>query len=62
MLSAENAQQSSQTSAGLIEKVVDTFVPSYKEMPKVEQEKLVFSLQDVVRKAAHFTIYAALGF
>lgn len=62
ILSAENAQQSSQTSAGLIEKVVDTFVPSYKEMPKLEQEKLVFSLQDVVRKAAHFAIYAALGF
>lgn len=62
MLSAETAEQSSQTSAGLIEKAVDTFVSSYKEMPVEEKEQLVSSLQDIVRKAAHFTIFAALGF
>ena len=62
MLSAENAKQSSQTSAGVIEKIVDTFVSSYKEMPVEEKKSLVSSLQDVVRKAAHFAVYAVLGF
>ena len=36
MLSAENAQQSADTSAGVIEKVAETFVPSYKKMQVYE--------------------------
>lgn len=62
ILSAQSAEQSSNTSAGLIEKVVDTFVPSYKEMPVEEKKQFVSSLQDIVRKAAHFTEFGALGF
>lgn len=61
MLSAENAVQSSQTSSGLIEKIADTFVSSYKEMPVEEKKQFVSSLQDVVRKAAHFAVFAVLG-
>lgn len=60
-LSAETAVQSSQTSAGLIEKIVDTFVPSYNELPVEQKKTLISSLQDVVRKAAHLTIFGALG-
>ncbi len=60
-LSAETAVQSSQTSSGLIEKIADTFVPSFKEMPAIEKKAIVSSLQDIVRKAAHFTVFGALG-
>ena len=62
MLSAESAVQSSQTSSGLIVKIVDTFVPSYKEMSIVEKQTFVASLQGIVRKLAHLTIFGALGF
>lgn len=60
-LSAESAAQSSQTSERLIEKIADTFVDSYKEMPIDEKEQFVSSLQDIVRKAAHFTVFGVLG-
>lgn len=61
MLSAENAQQSADTSAGVIEKVAETFAPSYKKMQVYEKQQFVSSLQDAVRKAAHFSVFAALG-
>ncbi len=60
-LSAESAEVSSQTSAGIIETVVETFVPSYKEMTEVVKKEYISSLQDVVRTLAHFCIFGALG-
>ncbi len=60
-LSAESAEVSSQTSAGLIETVVETFVPSYNEMNEVVKKEYISSLQDVVRTLAHFCIFGALG-
>ncbi len=61
LLSNENAEQSSKTSSGLIEKIADTFVPSYKTMTVVEKNEFVSSLQDIVRKLAHISIFGALG-
>jgi VanZ family protein len=60
-LSAESAEVSSQTSAGLIEKVAETFVPSYKTLPETEKKEYISSLQGVVRTLAHFSIFASLG-
>ena len=60
-LSEESAEVSSKTSAGLIEKVAETFVPSYKELSEVAKKEYVSSLQGIVRKLAHFSIFAALG-
>ena len=61
ILSAENAAQSSQTSSGLIEKVVETFVPQYNEMSVADKKSFISSLEDIVRNAAHFSIFGALG-
>jgi VanZ family protein len=60
-LSAESAEVSSQTSAGLIEKVAETFVPSYQTLPETEKKEYIASLQGVVRTLAHFSIFASLG-
>lgn len=60
-LSCESAETSSQTSAGLIETVVETFVPSYKEMPEEVKTDYISSLQETIRTLAHFTIFGALG-
>ena len=60
-LSSETAEVSSQTSAGLIETVVETFVPSYNEMTETAKKEYVSSLQGIVRTLAHFTVFGALG-
>lgn len=61
VLSSETAAQSSKTSSGIIEKIADTFVPSYKSMTTAEKTEFVASLQDIVRKWAHVVIFGALG-
>ncbi len=61
LLSAETAEVSSKTSAGLIETVVETFVPSYNDMTEVGKKEYISSLQDIVRTLAHFGIFGALG-
>lgn len=60
-LSAETAEVSSKTSAGLIETVVETFVPTYNDMTEVGKMEYISSLQDIVRTLAHFCIFGALG-
>ena len=59
--SAQNAETSSDTSAGVIEKIAGAVYPGYNEMTESEQKETVDSLQHVTRKTAHATIYAVLG-
>lgn len=58
-LSAETSAESSQTSGGLIERVVSIIFP---ELDESKQTEIVSSCQHIVRKGAHFTIYGILGF
>lgn len=57
-LSHQNADDSSLLSGGLIEKVIGFLFP---DISVEALENLVVSLQFIVRKGAHFTIYAVLG-
>lgn len=55
--SAEDAEQSTQTSGGVIEDVLDTVLPEDKVTPE-----LVNKFQFPFRKIAHFCIFMLLGF
>lgn len=61
-MSAENASQSTKTSSGVIEKIAEAFISSYKNKSPEDKKIVISSLQHFVRKMAHFLIYAALGF
>ncbi len=57
-LSHQNADNSSQMSSGLIEGLIKFFFP---DISNNTLESIVESLQFIVRKTAHFVIYAILG-
>lgn len=59
--SAQTADTSSETSGGLIERILAVLPIGFDEMSPDRQEELVASLQFFVRKGAHFTVYALLG-
>lgn len=61
-LSAENADSSSQTSGETIKFIINIFYPSFDTLDSTQQTAMVESLQFIVRKTAHFTLYAILGF
>lgn len=60
-LSAATAAESSATSGGIIEFLAEIFIADFDELSASEQESIIESLQFIVRKTAHFTLYGALG-
>ena len=60
--SAKNGAASSQLSGGITEKVVEVVEPDYDSLPEPEQQTLFDAVQFAVRKSAHFSEYALLGF
>lgn len=60
-LSAETAAESTKTSGGLIESVLRWIYSDFKNLPESEQQSLIETLQFIVRKLAHFTLYGILG-
>lgn len=60
-LSSQNAQASSKTSGGLIEKVLNVVYPNFENLQTEEKENIISNFQYIVRKTAHFSIYFALG-
>lgn len=60
--SAQNGGASSQLSGGITEKVVEVVEPDYDSLPEPEQQTLFDAAQFAVRKSAHFSEYALLGF
>ena len=60
--SAQNGGASSQLSGGITEKVVVVVEPDYDSLPEPEQQTLFDAVQFAVRKSAHFSEYALLGF
>ena len=60
-LSSQNAAISSETSGSVIETVADIFYPDFSEFSDEKQAEIISSLQFIVRKAAHFSLYAVLG-
>ncbi len=59
--SAQDADDSGETSGAFVRAVLGLF-PAYNEMRSAAQDALVESVMFAVRKLAHFSVYAALGF
>lgn len=59
--SAENADESGETSGAFVRAVLGLF-PAYNKMRSAAQDALVESVMYAVRKLAHFSVYAGLGF
>ena len=62
LASNQNAEASSATSGGIIRWVASLLQPGFAEQTAEAQETTVASYQHFVRKLAHFSVYAALGF
>lgn len=62
MMSAQPSIRSTETSSPLAEFMIKIFYPEY-ETSSAETQVLIYdSCQNIVRKTAHFTEYAILGF
>ena len=62
LFSCENADDSSDTSGRFVNLVISIFYGDYDELPMWEQEGIRGNISHFIRKTAHFTIFAALGF
>lgn len=62
MFSAQNADTSSQTSGSVIKSAAKAFNKDFVNLTVEKQDEIVASWQLVVRKTAHFSEYALLGF
>lgn len=60
-MSAEPAEVSSKTSGGTIELIFKIIYPGFNDMSDSEQAVIIEENQHLVRKLAHFSIYAILG-
>lgn len=60
--SAQPADESTETSSGFCIILAKLIYPDYENYPLLTQEMLADSLSFIVRKTAHFTEYACMGF
>lgn len=60
--SMEDAEDSSETSGNVVEVVVKVTHKDFDTLPTVKQESILSRTDHAVRKSAHFSIFAALGF
>ena len=59
--SSQTAAESSQVSGSLLHEILIRLVPGYGELPLAEQAIIKAQYQGLIRKAAHFSIYALWG-
>ncbi len=62
LFSCENSDDSSETSGNIVEIVIDVCYDDFHEMPYAEQKDVYDNISHIIRKTAHFTVFAALGF
>ena len=62
IFSAQDGATSSQTSSGIIQWLMRTLYPHYDQLSIADKNALIASWQFAVRKAAHFSEFALLGF
>lgn len=60
-MSAKDAGESSEMSSPLAIWTAKTIVPGYADMTAEQQEKVVSTVEVIIRKGGHFTEYAILG-
>ena len=61
LMSAQPAEESSEVSGGITEMIVSILTPGFENLPETEQQALVEAWHDPIRKLAHLTEYAVLG-
>ena len=61
IFSSHTAAESSGVSGGLIASFAERLHPGFEEMSETDQQQYIESWQFLVRKTAHFSIYALLG-
>lgn len=60
--SSQPAVESASVSSPLAQTVADLFCPSFEHLNQAEQQRVLDTCSFIVRKIAHFTEYALLGF
>jgi len=60
IFSNQEGGKSSETSLGFIKQIIE-ILPGIKDMPDIEKQNLIESIHILVRKLAHFSIYAVGG-
>lgn len=60
-MSSQSADESSQTSSWFIKFFANIFVSDFEVLSASEQADIISTFQFIVRKGAHFSIYAILG-
>ncbi len=61
LMSAQPAEESSAVSGGITETIVSILTPGFESLSEAEQQALVEAWHEPVRKLAHLTEYAVLG-
>ncbi|MBQ9978114.1 MAG: VanZ family protein [Clostridia bacterium] len=61
VMSGQTSQESDNTSSSFINSIFTLFMDNFKGLSEIEKEAIIQSFQFIVRKLAHFSIYAALG-
>ncbi len=61
-MSAESPTESGDRSDGVTDVVVDVVYPDLEQRPPAEQQNIFTSMHHIVRKLAHFSEFALLGF
>ena len=62
LFSAQNGESSSETSSGVTVMILRIFRPDFDLLSAAEQAELIESIHLLIRKLAHFSAYAFLGF
>lgn len=62
LFSCQDGIQSGKTSSRVIQFILNIFYPEYDSMSAAQKAAIIDSMQFYVRKTAHFTEYAILGF
>jgi VanZ family protein len=62
LFSAQPAQDSSKLSGDIVEVVIKIVLPHYDKLPEIQQQQIKEKVTLIVRKLAHFTEFAILGF
>lgn len=62
LFSCEDSDKSSDTSGRVVKIILKIFYGDFESMTAAEQEEIRSRISHIIRKTAHFTIYAALGF
>lgn len=62
LFSSQNGTHSGNISGGVTETLAKIFIDGFEELSLEKQKEIVEGMHFYVRKAAHFSIYAVLGF